>query len=170
MVAVIDDPDALRKMFTALTEHCLHVDLGIADAPLVDYVAQLLVRFVRYDALYRVRDVNGRPLEDVAAMLAEAEERVAAPRRELYRHVGDVALFWTGVFPEAIARMQASGARDGLLDYQQQGKRSYFIASTFDVEPYREEAPVLRRLSEEFELLAVGLRRVRAEWENLSPN
>ena len=32
-----------------------------------------------------------------------------------------------------------------------QGKRSYLIASTFADDPYREEAPVLRRLSEQFE-------------------
>ena len=30
---------------------------------------------------------------------------------------------------------------------------------------FREEAPVLRRLSNEFELCAYGLREVRREWE-----
>ena len=47
----------------------------------------------------------------------------------------------------------------------EQGKRSYYIASTFEDEPYRDEAPVLRRLSEEFELCAYGLNRVREELE-----
>ena len=55
--------------------------------------------------------------------------------------------------------------KDHLLDYLQQGKRSYRIASEYDDEPYREEAPVLRRLSDEFELCSVGLQQVRKVWE-----
>ena len=39
------------------------------------------------------------------------------------------------------------------------------LASHFDDEPYQEEAPVLRLLSEEFELCSVGLSHVRKEWE-----
>ena len=56
-------------------------------------------------------------------------------------------------------------SKDRLLDYTAQGKRSYYLASTFEQEPYREEAPVLRRLSSEFELCAYGLNQVRREWE-----
>ena len=52
-------------------------------------------------------------------------------------------------------------APDHLIDYQQQGKRSYYLASTLD----EDAAPVLRRLSDEFELCAFGLSRVRREWE-----
>ena len=55
--------------------------------------------------------------------------------------------------------------KDHFVDYCNQGKRSYFIASTFAGDPYREEAPVLRRLSEQFELCAYGLSQVRREWE-----
>ena len=46
-----------------------------------------------------------------------------------------------------------------------QGKRSYYLASTFDEKPYDREAPILRRLSEEFELCTFGLSRVRHLWE-----
>ena len=167
MVSVIQGEDSLRRMFTALTEHAFEVDLGVADPPLIDYVADLLLRFVRSDALYRFRDPRGKRLEEVAEMLLEAEERQANPRRELYRHIGDFTLFWTGLYPEALHRLQDSASKDHLLDYCSQGKRSYLIASTFDSDPYRDEAPVLRRLSEEFELCSMGLRRVRTEWEKL---
>jgi hypothetical protein len=57
--------------------------------------------------------------------------------------------------------------RDSFIDYCEQGKRSYYIASTFEEEPYRDEAPVLRRLSEGFELVAYGLSQVRRDWERL---
>ena len=63
--------------------------------------------------------------------------------------------------------MQSAGKKDHLIDYCQQGKRSYYLASTFDEEPFEEEAPILRRLSMEFEMCSFGLNRVRKEWEKL---
>jgi len=168
MVAPISGENSLERLFAALTEHTFQADLGIADPPLIDYLSKLLLRFLRADALYRVRDPEGNCLRQVADMLEEAQARQAKPQREAYRHIGDFTLFWTGVYPEALPRVQASGGKDQLLDYCAQGKRSYYIASTFDDEPFQAEAPVLRRLSEEFELCMTGLHQVRTEWENLS--
>jgi hypothetical protein len=165
MVAVVANPESLRDMFAAYTEQTFQVDLGIADTRLTDYLTDLLLRFIRYDAIFRFRNTIGRRLEDVAQMLAEAEQRAGKPRREVYRHIGDFTLFWAGVYPEALSHLQAPDHRDHLLDYLEQGKRSYYIASTYQDNPYQDEAPVLRRLSEEFELCSVGLRRVRQEWE-----
>jgi hypothetical protein len=165
MVAVVGKPEALRDMFAALTEHTFQVEIGIADTRLTDYLTDMLLRFIRSDSLYRFRNILGRRLEDIAGMLFEAEQRQGKPRREIYRHIGDFTLFWTGVYPEALSRLQSPDCRDHMLDYLEQGKRSYMIASRFDDVPYQEEAPVLRRLSEEFELCSVGLNHVRKEWE-----
>ena len=165
MVAVVGKPEALRDLFAAITEQTFQVDLGIADTRLTDYLTDLLLRFIRFDNIFRFRGTIGRRLEDVAEMMLEAEQRQGKPRREIYRHIGDFTLFWTGVYPEALSRLQAPDSRDHLLDYLEQGKRSYYIASTFEEEPYHEEAPILRRLSQEFELCSVGLRQVRKEWE-----
>lgn len=170
MVAVVAKPESLRDLFAAMTEHTFQIDLGIADTRLTDYLTDLLVRFIRYDSIFRFRSTIGRRLEDVAEMILEAEQRQGKPRREIYRHIGDFTLFWTGVYPEALSHLQAPDARDHLLDYLEQGKRSYYIASTFEEEPYQEEAPVLRRLSQEFELCSVGLRQVRKEWERPAPD
>ena len=100
-------------------------------------------------------------------MMVEAEERQSKPQREVYRHIGDFTLFWTGVYPEALPRLRAPDRKDHLVDYARRGKESYYIASTFDDEQYREEAPVLRQLSREFETCRIGLNRVRRELQNL---
>jgi hypothetical protein len=157
----------LQRLFTALTEQTFAVELGVADPPLVDYLSDLLTRFVRIDAIFRVRDMVGRRLDEVADMLLAAEQCAARPQREIHRHIGDFTLFWTGVYPEALRWLRSWERKDALVDYQQQGKRSYYIASTFADEPYQDEAPVLRRLSEDFELCSAGLSRVRKEWERL---
>ncbi len=167
MKPVLANAESLRQLFSAMIEHTFQVELGLADPRLTDYLAEMLVRFVKTDAIFRVRDTSGKRLEEVAEMLLEAQEREAKPQREIYRHIGDFTLFWAGVFPEALSRLQSSSKKDHLLDYCEQGKRSYYLASTFEEEPYQEEAAVLRRLSQEFEMCSFGLNRVRKEWETL---
>jgi hypothetical protein len=161
----------LRRLFTGLTEQTFEATLGVADPLLVDYLSLLLSRFVHIDAHHRLRDAQGKELYEVADMLFEAEALppAARTRREYHRHIGDYTLFWTGVYPEALHRLRSALSKDHFIDYCAQGKRSYFIASTFAEDPYREEAPVLRRLSEEFELCAYGLSQVRREWERIKP-
>ena len=157
----------LRRLFAGYTEQTFINMLGVGDPRLIDYLSELLARFVHLDAVYRLRNAQGRRLEEVAEMVIEAEGMPEAgrTRREVYRHIGDFTLFWTGVFPEAVNRLRSAFSKDYFIDYCEQGKRSYYIASTFEEDDYREEAPVLRRLSEEFELCAYGLNQVRREWE-----
>jgi hypothetical protein len=157
----------LRRLFTGLTEQTFMARLGLADPPLTDYLSELLSRFIHVDAVYRLKNATGRRLEEVAEMLIEAEALPAEgrTRREYHRHIGDFTLFWTGVYPEALQRLRHALNKDHFIDYCEQGKRSYYIASTFEEDPYREESAVLRRLSEEYELCAYGLNQVRREWE-----
>jgi hypothetical protein len=170
-MAVAPRQHPLQRMFAGITEQAFLATLGVGDPPLIDYLSGVLSRFVHTDALYKLRGATGRRLEEVAEMLmaAEALPTGGKTRREVYRHIGDFTLFWTGVYPEALQRMQSKFTKDFFIDYCEQGKRSYYIASTFVEEPYQEEAPVLRRLSVEFELCAYGLRQVRREWEQQQP-
>src|SRR5437879_13814155 len=157
----------LRRLFAGLAEQTFLETLGIGDPQLIDYLSALLSRFIHLDTVYRLRNAQGRRLEEVADMLLEAESLPPAgrTRREVYRHIGDFTLFWTGVYPESLKRLRSVWVKDHFIDYCEQGKRSYYIASTFADEPYREEAPVLRRLSDQFEMCAYGLSQVRREWE-----
>jgi hypothetical protein len=158
-------------MFAGITEQTFLEILGIGDPHLVDYLSTLLSRFIHMDTIYRLSNAGGRRLEEVADMMLEAESLPpeGRTRREVYRHIGDFTLFWTGVYPEALKRLRSVLRKDHFIDYCEQGKRSYYIASTFENEPYQIEALVLRRLSHEFELCAYGLNQVRREWERLQP-
>ena len=170
-MAQIQPEHPLRRLFAGLAEHTFLQRLGIGDPQLIEYLSLLLSRFIHMDAIYRLANSRGRRLEEVADMLLEAESlpREGFTRREVYRHIGDFTLFWTGVYPEALKRLRSVLVKDHFIDYCEQGKRSYYIASTFADEPYRDEAPVLRRLSNEFELCAYGLNEVRREWERTQP-
>src|SRR5438128_7310179 len=166
------NPDhPLRRLFSGLAEHAFLEKLGMADPALIDYLSLLLSRFVHVDTIYRLRSAAGKRLDEVADMLLEIEALPAGGRtsREFHRHIGDFTLFWTGVYPEALRRLRSILSKDHFIDYCAQGKRAYYIASTFEEENYRVQAPVLRRLSQEFELCAYGLHRVRQEWERVHP-
>ncbi len=161
----------LRRFFSGVTEYAFQSQLGVADPPLVDYLSELLARFVHADDIYSIRSVRGSRLTQVADMLTEAQARQGTAKRKVHRHIGDFILFWTGVYPEIADRMRREGSRDSLLDYRAQGKRAYYIASTIAVDReasgLEEAAPseVLERLSNQFELCAYGLSEVRRQWE-----
>jgi hypothetical protein len=163
--------DSLRRFFAGMAEHTFQAQLGVADPPLIDYISDLLTRFVRSDAVYRVRGLTGRPLTEVATMMMEAQERVGEARREVHRHIGDFTLFWAGVYPEALPKMRGPSKSDHLIDYCAQGKRAYWIASTIE-SPGETTAPsaLLVRLSSQFEMCAYGLREVRRLWEHRDPD
>jgi len=155
----------LYRFFAGLTEYVFHTRLGVVDPPLLSYLAEMLCRFVHVDSIYRIRNLAGRQLHEVAEMLAEAEARQGAPQREIHRHIGDFTLFWTGIYPEALAHLRRRAQRDWFIDYCQQGKRSYYIASTLRTAENSQECDVLERLSHDFELCSFGLRQIREEWE-----
>lgn len=166
MTHPIPESHPLHRLFRGLTEHTFLAELGIGDPRLVGYVADLLARFVPSEGLWPVRDAQGCRITELTALLVEAHHTADETRRRAcLQHVGDFTLFWTGVFPESL-QAGASRRAEPWIDYQQQGKRSYLLASTCLED---EQAPVLRRLSAEFELCAYGLSRVRHEWERLEP-
>ncbi len=160
----------VRQFFAGLTEYAFQSKLGVADPPLVDYISELLVRFVRSDDIYSVRGVRGGRLMQVADMLAEAQARQGPAKRQVHRHIGDFTLFWTGVYPEVADNMRRPGMRDSLLDYSAQGKRAYHIASSIPVEKEAASSAVLERLSDQFELCVYGLSEIRRQWEERDGN
>ena len=160
----------LRRMFAGLAEHAFFSHLGVADPPLIDYLSALLTRFIHHDDVYRLRGSSGQPLTELTEMVIEAERLPAGGRvrRDYYRHIGDFALFWTGVYPEAVERLRSRACKDALVSYTAQGKRGYLLTSRMEEEQHHDaEADLFRRLSEQFEVCAVGLRKVREELNEL---
>lgn len=157
--------ETLRRFFAGLTEYAFQCRMGVVDPPLVDYISTLLVRFVRNDEIFAVRSPTGKRLDQVADMLQEAQFRQGEARRQIHRHIGDFTLFWLGVYPEVADRMR-KGRKDALIDYHQQGKRAYYIASTIPVEQENAPTEILQRLSDQFELCVYGLSEVRRQWEH----
>lgn len=156
---------SLDRFFIGLSEHVFHTQLGVVDTQLVDYVSDLLIRFIRLDSHTKVRRVDGKPAAEVVTMVEEAEKRLGDARREVHRHIGDYTLFWSGVYPEALRNLQSKDKRDQFVSYCAQGKRAYHIASSIEGDRKSISSALLERMSKHFEMCAYGLREIRREWE-----
>ena len=106
---IVSPPD-LRAFFARLVLPGF-AELGIADRAVSDYVIDLLARFARTDQLYRIRDARGQQIETIAEMLVELARQHEPERRwafdravEIRRHVGDYALFSSGLFRAWVER------------------------------------------------------------------
>lgn len=152
----------IHAVFREALQASLKDTLGMNDAAIERYLESMLVEFMHFDGIYRLRDATGRRVRSVTEMVAEGDVRLNATsfdrEREVHKHLGDFLLFWSGMFPEELKNLPLP---DRVIDCEKQGKFSYYVVSTFDHKPYDEEAPVFKRLSEEFELLREGLSLVR---------
>jgi hypothetical protein len=148
----------IRPLFHQLTARGLG-QVGVTEGLLIRYLADMLVRFVHIDELYRLRDEKGSPLEYLAEMMPRAEGAAPVERREAFRHIGDFSLFVLGFYPESL--LGAAKKKKGVDPdyYAEQGRRSYWLAAEMGgVAP---SPAVLRELSEHFEICALGLHWVR---------
>lgn len=174
MPAGVPKGHPLVRLFARLTEENFARHLGWPDAEVIGYVTDVLTDFVHIDQLYKIRNAQGRRVEEVAEMLyegdllhrAESVER----EREVHKHVGDYTMFMAGVFPEFLHRLKTARvvvSPDALFDFIQVGKCSYRIVSDFTYGPFGSSAPLFRKLSENFELCVYGLGHVRADLDRL---
>ena len=158
------DPLDIDRFFRGLTEYAFHARLGVVDPPLVDYLALLLVRFLRHDAI--VTAPVGDGATHVAALMVAARDHAPDEALAEYRHVGDYTLFWSGLYPEALERLRALGRAEQFVDFRAAGKQAYWLASTLEPDDAAEERLLFERLSRDYDLCVEGLGEVRRAWSD----
>jgi hypothetical protein len=158
----------LERFFHQAVRNNYEGKLGLHDADVTNYVANLLCEFSEADNLFSVRDAKGRPVEKLDAMIFAADPvHGDAPsfdaERAVRKHIGDYALFVAGMFPEATDPERRRRSQPSLGELICAGKESYFIVSQFNLYEYEQEAPLFARLSDSFERCILGLTLVRDE-------
>ena len=157
----------LHHFFAGMSEHVFQTRLGVVDPPLTDYITNMLMRFIRSDHPQRVLSLRGSDVNDLSRILWETDQQDGPQdRRQVHRLIGDMALFWTGLFPESLESGSTQQTPGQFSAYCSQGKRAYLIASKLDITD-SEDAPadVLQWLAEQFEICAAGLRTIRQQWK-----
>ncbi len=166
---MISEGHPLRQMFRELVEVNFSAGVGLHDAGIAEYVANILTEFCENEQLHKVRNLAGRPLSDVGEMLLQSDPVYGdAPsfdhEREVRKHIGDYTLFFAGMFPESINHSRLRRQRlENFVDLMQAGKESYYIVSKFEFFEYAKVAPLFAQLSREFERCVYGLNLVKNE-------
>ena len=167
---MISERHPLRQLFHEVVAGCYHRHTGIDDTEMTSYVGDLLTEFTAAENIY-LRDAEGHALKDLHAMIAASDPVFGdAPsfdvERKVRRHIGDYALFATGMYPESTQLWRHTGD-SSFVEMVKTGKESYYIVSQFDLFEYRDEAPLFGRLSNEFERCVQGLKSVREELDKM---
>lgn len=160
----------LEPFFQQAVRNSYEGKLGLRDPDVTGYIARLLCEFSDARNLYKVRDPEGRPIEELDEMVRAADPVNGSAssfdeERALRKHIGDYALFVGGMYPEATDSTRARRRHQpSLEELISAGKESYFIVSQFNLFEYEQEAPLFARLSDSFERCILGLTLVRDEF------
>lgn len=160
----------LRELFTGVVEHCFTAYTPVHDPVVTDYVAGILTEFTKTECLYPLRDAEGHPIRELSGMLAASDpvHGLACSfdeERKVRKHIGDFALFSTGMYPDSTHKYAADSTFAELVAT---GKESYYIVSQFDLFEYEREANLFARLAEQFDTCRFGLSKVREELTRLN--
>ena len=165
----------LEPFFRLAVRNSYEGKMGIFDPEVSGYVAHLLCEFTDPETLYKLRDLDGNPIEGIEEMIQASDPIFGAAlsfdvERAVRKHIGDYALFVAGMYPEAMASNRRQRRHHPSLgELIQAGKESYYIVSQFNFDEYAEEAPLFARLSEWFDRCTYGLRLVRDELVSTKP-
>lgn len=159
--------DRLQNFFLKMVRQSFW-QLGIYDATVADYVADVLAEFARSDNLYKFRSRAGRKVDGVVEMLSRQPagagvESDVLRERSLRKYAGDYALFMSGMF-----RTHIEGI--GSLEYYiQEGSRSYWTVSELDLSLYRTGYMLYQELSKKFEYYSGALDYTRKAYFATAP-
>ena len=149
----------LSDFFLQLTRQSFW-ELGIQDATVIRYVADVLTDFTRADNLYGIRSRGGKKLDSVVEILSSnkpetLQESPLMKERALRKYLGDYTLFMSGIFRTYIER------RGFLNYYLQEGQRSYKTVSELDLSLYRTGFLLFQELAQKFEYYSGALDYMR---------
>lgn len=141
---------SLRSMFDLFLIKVMYIGRGQHDAPVLDYLAEMLNRFllsrelVRFSAQY----------DFLYTLLQEINERGRFQNLfEASRQMADNALFVTGVFPPQHGRRRRGMPRPPRFDREhfiEIGRRYYRVAAEEELAAVVGQRAVLQRISDHF--------------------
>lgn len=165
---VLDDPRTLNAVLTAdhdvppalvfylLVRHAL-LECGIDDRVLADYLAALLLEFGRDDRAWRITADDPERFQYMVDLMAAADTDDGRRRFMLRAHMGEYALWLTGIFPDHVtARVVRRGA-PGLDYFQEMGITGYRMAADSRIAAEHGMDGIYRTAAEAFGDLRIAL-------------
>ena len=151
-----------HTLFDLFVIKVLYVDRGSRDAAVVEYLGQLLERYLETRELFPMTQQGQMSLYYLSDLLKETQQLTHFQNLfEAYRKYGDNSLFVTGVFPRSLRRRRGrSVVSVAFVDrsyYVSSGKRFYHLAAEHDLAEFTQQRELLEKLSYYFEIYVDAL-------------
>jgi hypothetical protein len=130
------------------------------DHALADYVADVLIHFAARGRAERVSEADDETYDTLAALAADVN--IPDGRRSFLvrQHLGNYALWLSGLFPDRIEQRRWRRGGPSLDYYDELGKRGFALAAEHRVAHEHGLEPLLHRAAERFVMVRVALNRV----------
>lgn len=159
--ATLPGPSA-SLLFYVLVRHSL-LEVGIDDPIVADYFAALLREFGVRSRSSRVDEVDDQDHHYLVDILAELSTAQGARQFKVSVHLGNYAVWLSGVFPERIAAQRLRRGGPDLSYYEGLGGRGYAEASEHRLAEQSGLESVLRTAAERVHEVRVALNQVSAQ-------
>jgi hypothetical protein len=140
--AVLDDPRLPAALMRAgqgsraslplflyvMVRHALR-RVGEEDRRLADYVAAMLMHFGVRDNARRISAVDDQVYDSLAALLADVDDPDGRRSFLVRTHLGNYALWLSGLFPDYIEHRRWRRGGPDLDYYEEMGRRGYQLAA-----------------------------------------
>lgn len=172
--AILDDPRTFNALlandhglstapqnvvFYVLVRHAL-LEHGITDRTLADYISALLINYGQGRRAYRIDDGEATDYAYLIDLITAAENAKGHHAFLLQAHLGDFALWISGLFPDFItARVQRRGAPP-IAYYESLGASGYRSAANYNEAARSGMTQVYRGCADAFPDLRVALNSI----------
>lgn len=153
-----------RLLFNVLLRHALPRPRAPGERRVLHYLANVLALFVRSERVYRVEPGDERSYEYIVDLVGEAAR--SGPERQflVHCHIGNYALFLSGLYARWIEERHRYRRRPVSLDYYRQAGRSFYATAARDSRAARFGLrEVLQQLAARFDYYRGGLNRIAVE-------
>ncbi|WP_396202006.1 hypothetical protein [Gemmatimonas sp.] len=170
---LLDDPRLLEGLLSArqgahaswplfayvLVRHALRT-AGEEDRPLADYVASILLHFGLRQRATRIAQHDDATYDTLASLAADVEGRDASRSFLARAHLGNYALWLSGLFPDHIEQRRWRRGGPDLGYFETMGQRGFQLAADHRLAGAYGLAPVFAAAAAHFPRLRVALNRV----------
>jgi hypothetical protein len=171
--ALLDAPDLFERLLTVrsmllpsqalffyvVVRHALRTS-GLDDRDVADYLSAVLLEFGQRDRAWRIDWNDDQRHHYLVDILTDLEATVGDRRFKVMVHLGNYALWLSGLFPDYIAARRLRKAGPDVSYYEAMGSRGFGLASDHVLaEEYGLDA-VLRTAAERFPALRSALNGV----------
>jgi hypothetical protein len=171
--ALLDDPALLPALIETprgrlaslplfsyvLVRHAL-LQIGERDRVLADYAASVLLHFGLRDRARRVGAGDDETFDTLADLLAAAER--SEPRRAFLvrAHLGNYALWMSGLFPDRIAEREHRRGGPNLRYFEEMGQRGFQLAAEHRLASEHGLSLLFAAAAQRFPVLRIALNRI----------